>query len=239
MKKIAHITDVHLDESFPFNNKTSARKRFDNILESIQNQDIEHVVCTGDIGENEGIQYFFEQLKTMNLSIALGNHDNFTNISKYFHLETDDPSNKLYRSELQNNFKLIYLDSSAGYIDPNQLAWLKKELTSFNPIIIFIHHPILGLPLKVDAIGKLNNREDLVKLLEAVPNQVTIYCGHYHLESSLTHKNIQQCITPAVAFQIEKRPSEININTAISGYRIIQMEENQLSSEVILLKNAD
>lgn len=239
VRKIAHITDLHLDEEFPFEDKISARKRFDKIVENIKYNGINHIICTGDIGENKGILYFFDQLKKMDLSIVLGNHDNFTKISKHYHLGADYNSKKIYRSELENYFKFIYLDSSSGIIDIKQLEWLKKELITTNPIIIFVHHPIIGLNLKVDEIGKLKNREDLIKILENLPNKIAIYCGHYHINSTLSYKNIKQCITPAVAFQIEKDPSKIKINTTISGYRIIQIENNALSSEVKIINNAN
>jgi len=239
VKKIAHITDLHLDEQFPFEDNISARKRFHKILASVKDNGINHIICTGDIGENEGIQYFFELLQKMDLSIVLGNHDNFMKISKYYNLGADYNSKKIYRSELKNHFKFIYLDSSSGIIDIKQLEWFKKELISSHPIIIFIHHPIIGLNLKVDEIGRLKNREDLIKILEEVPNEITIYCGHYHMESIVKYKNIKQYITPAVAFQIEKNISEIIIDTTISGYRIIQLKNNELSSEVKILNNAN
>lgn len=239
MIKIAHITDLHLDEQFPFEDNISARKRFHKILASVKDNGINHIVCTGDIGENKGIQYFFGLLKKMDLSIALGNHDNFIKISKHYNLGADYNLKKIYRSELKNHFKFIYLDSSSGTIDIKQLKWLKRELISSNPIVIFIHHPIIGLNLKVDEIGRLKNRDDVIKILEEVPNKITIYCGHYHMESALSYKNIEQYITPAVAFQIEKDISEIEINTTISGYRIIKLKNNKLSSEVKILNNAN
>ncbi len=175
----------------------------------------------------------------MNLSITLGNHDNFIKISKHYNLGADYNSKKIYRSEIENYFRFIYLDSSSGIIDIKQLEWLKKELITTKPIMIFIHHPIIGLNLKVDEMGKLKNREDLIKILEKIPNKISIYCGHYHMNSSLTYKNINQYITPAVAFQIEKDPSKIKINTTISGYRIIKLKNNELSSEVKIIKYAN
>ncbi len=237
--KIAHITDLHLDEDFPFGDEVSARKRFDQILEDIKESGINRIVCTGDIGENGGIPYFFDQLKKMSVSIVLGNHDNFIKICKYYNLGADYGSNKMYRSKVEKYFKLIYLDSSSGVIDAKQLEWLKKELISPKPIIIFIHHPIIGLNLKVDEIGKLKNRKDLVKKLVEVPNEITIYCGHYHMENTIVYKNIKQCITPAAAFQIKQEIDKIEIDTAVSGYRIIQLGSNKLSSNVRFLNNAD
>lgn len=208
-------------------------------MDSIEQEGINHVVCTGDIGENEGIPYFFEQFKKMNLSIVLGNHDDLKGISKHHNLRTDYDSEKIYRSELQHSFKLIYLDSSKGSIDIEQLEWLKRELVSSRRNIIFIHHPIVGLDLKVDDIGKLKNREDLLKILVKAQNEITIFCGHYHMANTSVHKNVAQCITPAVAFQIKKETDAIEIDTAVSGYRIIQIGNNGISSEVRFMNNAN
>ena len=238
-ERIVHITDLHLDEEFPFKNQVSARKRLDSILKDIKEHDINHIVFTGDIGENKGILYFFEQLKNIDFSITLGNHDNFNEISKHYNLGADYDSKKIYRSLLKSHFKFIYLDSSSGIIDTKQLIWLKKEVKSSKPIIIFIHHPVIGLNLKVDEIGKLENREELTKIFTEVTNEITIYCGHYHMDSTMLYKNITQYITPAVAFQVKKDIDKIEIDTTISGYRIIQIKNNELSSKVKFLKNVD
>ena len=154
IQKIAHITDMHLDEEFPYENQTSARKRFKNVLKDIKNKNISHVVCTGDIGEGKGVQFFFEQFKNTNLSITLGNHDKFMEVSKHYDLGVDYDSQKIYSSILHEYCKLIYLDSSEGIIDQKQLIWLEKELITDKPIIIFIHHPIIALNLKVDEIAE-------------------------------------------------------------------------------------
>ncbi|UOY05513.1 metallophosphoesterase [Muricauda sp. SCSIO 64092] len=239
IERIAHITDLHLDEEFPFNDQVSARKRLDAILRDIKGENIDYIICTGDIGENEGIPYFFEQVKSNTLSITLGNHDKFDAISKYHDVGADHTSKKIYRSTLKAYYKFIFLDSSSGTIDGQQLDWLKKELISTKPIVIFMHHPIIGLNVKVDEIGKLKNRNELTDILTGTTNVIHIYCGHYHMEDTLVHKNIIQYITPAVAFQIKKSSDSITLDTSISGYRIIQIEKSEISSKVKLLSNAD
>lgn len=237
--KIAHITDLHLDEMFPFENHKSARKRFDNVLKDIENKNISHIVCTGDIGENKGVQYFFEQVKSKSFSITLGNHDKFIEISQHFESGVDYYSRKIYSSTFEEYHKFIYLDSSGGFINDKQLIWLKNELITPKPIIIFIHHPVIGLNLKVDEIGKLKNRKKVVSILTETNNQITIFCGHYHMESVLVYENITQYITPAIAFQIKKNVNAIEIDISTSGYRVIQIENGKISSKVQLLSNAD
>lgn len=237
--RIAHITDLHLDEDVPFKNPSLSRARFKTILNDIQNQNIDRIVCTGDIGTSKGIQHFFEQLKDKSLKITPGNHDSFIEISKYYDLGADYGSKKIYSSATSKHLKFIYLDSSLGAIDNKQLTWLKKELPASKPIVIFIHHPIIGLPLKVDSIGKLQNRKELIEILAATNNRIVIYCGHYHMESTMVYKNITQNITPAVAFQIKKNSKTIEIDTNTSGYRIIEIEKNHLSSLVKIVPYAD
>ncbi|WP_196889555.1 metallophosphoesterase family protein [Aureivirga sp. CE67] len=239
IEKIAHITDLHLDEYFPFKDKITTRKRLDYIINDIKKNNIQHIVCTGDIGEGDGVSYFFKKIETFNTSVTLGNHDNFFEISKYYKTGVNFDSKKIYKSQEYISFKIIYLDSSSGVIDEKQLIWLKKELKTAKPIIIFIHHPIIKLDLKVDEIGKLINRKNLIEILTQVKNEITIYCGHYHIESTSFYKNLKQFITPAVAFQIKKDLNKIEIDKTISGYRIIQIENTNLTSKINLFDHAD
>lgn len=238
-KKIAHITDLHLDEAYPLENNIPTRKQFNDILKDIENKNITEIVCTGDIGEGDGISYFFEQLKTKNLSITLGNHDAFNEISKHYGKGANYDSQKLYSSSLEEHFKFIFLDSSEGVIDEKQLRWLEKELISSLPIIIFVHHPVLGLDWKVDEIGKLTNREEVKSLLESHPYEIVIFCGHYHMESTTTYRNITQHITPAVSYQVKKNLNTIEIDTTVFGYRIIEINKDNISSKIQWLNNAD
>jgi len=238
-KKIAQITDLHLEEECSSNNGIAIRNRLKTILNDIEKEAITEIVCTGDIGEKEGISYFFEQLKTTSLSITLGNHDSFTEVSKYFSDGAHYITQKLYSSSEKEYFKFIYLDSSKGKIDQKQLLWLKEQLLSSKPIVIFLHHPVLGLNLKVDEIGRLKNRNEVVHLLENSSKKITIFCGHYHMENTLMHKNITQHITPAVSFQMVKNTSTIEIDTTTYGYRIIELQKDNIFSKIQRFTDAD
>jgi Icc protein len=93
--------------------------------------------------------------------------------------------------------------------------------------------------LKVDEIGKLKNRKEVISLLRESSILITIYCGHYHMESTLVYKNMTQNITPALSFQMEKNPNNIEINTSVFGYRIIEIKNKMTSSKIQYLKDAD
>lgn len=236
LTRIAHITDSHLDEELPTKNGVQTRKHLNAVLNDIKKENITEVICTGDIGKGNGITHFFEQLKPFSLSITLGNHDIFSQISKYYTTGIHPVSQKLYHSIEKENFKYLYLDSSAGIIDKEQLYWLQKELISSKSILIFMHYPVIGLNLKVDEIGELKNRDKLLRILENYKKDIVLFCGHYHMKSEIIYKNIKQYITPAVSFQIGKLQDKIELNTKSFGYRIIQIENNNITSKVRLLK---
>lgn len=234
--KIAHITDSHLDEEFPIRYGVQTRKHFDTVIKDIKNENISEIICTGDIGESQGLAYFFDQLKSYSLSITLGNHDRFVQISKYYTKGLHKESQKIYSSIEKGNHKYIYLDSSAGIIDKEQLYWFQTELISSKPILVFLHHPIIGLNLKADKIGRLKNRNEVLSIIENSQNKISLFCGHYHTESSIVYKNIEQYITPAISFQIKKLQNKIEINTKVFGYRIIEIEDTSITSQVRLLE---
>ncbi|MFP2995613.1 metallophosphoesterase [Spongiivirga sp. MCCC 1A20706] len=237
--KIAHITDLHLDEAFPHQHGIQTRKRFDRILNEITKEEIDEIVCTGDISENGGLPYFFEQLKSQSLYITLGNHDTFDQVSAFYNHGADYRTQKMYSSKIGDHYKYLFLDSSSGLLDYKQLSWLKKELFTLKPIIIFMHHPIMKLNLKIDEVGGTTNGEEILALLTDIENNVTIFCGHYHMESMIVHKNVTQYITPAVSYLVEKIPDKIKINSTKFGYRMIELSKNEISSRVKLFKDAD
>lgn len=237
--RIAHISDLHLDEAFPQKHGISARDRFQQVLKDLQQEEIHEIVCTGDIGVQEGIGYFFEQISAFAFTIALGNHDSFVEVWPYCDQNTPHKDQKLYYATQREGHQCIYLDSSQDIIDNTQLLWLRQALVTPLPVIVFLHHPILGLSLKVDEIGRLKNRKEVLSLLTAAPNEITVFCGHYHMESSLHHQNVRQYITPAVSYQIEKKPDEIVIDTHCFAYRIITIKKHQVSSIIKTFSDAN
>jgi 3',5'-cyclic-AMP phosphodiesterase len=52
-----------------------------------------------------------------------------------------------------------------------------------------------------------------------------------------TNLNIKQVVTPSASFQIVKNASSIEIDTSSFGYRIIKLEQEGLSSEVLMYKD--
>lgn len=231
--KIAYVTDAHLDETFPREQGVDARKNWKRILNDISEKGIRTIVYGGDIGEKTANKWFFESLKEYAISITLGNHDDIDEVIKHFDFERFGNQSRSYYVQEDDFYKSIFLDSSSGFIDEDQFNWLEKEVLTTKNLILFIHHPILQIDAEVDKQFALIGRESIKNLLLELENKVTIFSGHYHFQDHRVEKNIQQFITPAGSFQVEKIPNEIKIDATTFGYRIIELKKGGIDTEII------
>jgi 3',5'-cyclic-AMP phosphodiesterase len=66
MKRIAFITDIHLEEQFPIDNGVNPKQNLEIVLNDICNRNITEIIFGGDIGDAKSHQYFFDSLKNFN-----------------------------------------------------------------------------------------------------------------------------------------------------------------------------
>ncbi len=231
MKRIAFITDVHLDEQFPLDNNVNTTKNFERVIADIEKRNINEVVFGGDIGEPSAHNYFFEKLKKLSVDIILGNHDKFENVKNYFKIHKNH--HELYYKSEDENYQYIFLDSSVDELSKIQLEWLQNVLTENKKLILFIHHPILEIETKVDKVYPLKNRDELKDILQAFKNNVTIFCGHYHINDEQEFKNIKQYTTQSISFQLVKNEIEIEVDNKNFGYRIIEIRKDKIETELV------
>ncbi|MHA7058185.1 metallophosphoesterase [Aquimarina sp. M1] len=99
IKRVAYITDIHLDEEFPKILGVDSRNNWKAILKDIDSKDITEIIYGGDIGKKSSNSWFFDSLKKYNLSITLGNHDVFSEAIKYYKNGTDTTVSELFYSQ--------------------------------------------------------------------------------------------------------------------------------------------
>ncbi|WP_158596981.1 metallophosphoesterase [Aquimarina sp. BL5] len=234
IQKIAYITDIHIDEEFPKTLGVDSRQNWERILKDVASRNINDIIYGGDIGEKSSNSWFFETLQNYQLSISLGNHDDFSEVIKHYKIDFYKDFKELSYVQERDFFKCIFFDSSTEFISEKQLKWLKGELITPKKILLFIHHPIVEIPSIIDKKFALKGREKIQALLQEVSNDVTIFSGHYHMQDHRHYKNITQYITPAGSYQVEKDPKEIKVHSNTFGYRIIELNKDQINTDVVL-----
>ena len=236
MKQIAFINDLHLDEEYPHHQGADSRKNFSRVLDDIEKRGIRHLILGGDLGETESHEYLFSCIKDYSFDIILGNHDKLEAVTKHYNNTFFQGGDELYYSYSDDHIKYIFLDSSTAELSGDQWNWLSDELHTDKKPIIFIHHPVLRVNTIVDRKYPLKYREIVNDVLVGSQKDITVFCAHYHLEDEKTIKNITQYITPAVSYQIKKDPDQLITDSTTFGYRIITIDRDVVSSEVISFK---
>ncbi|HNP19408.1 MAG TPA: metallophosphoesterase [Fulvivirga sp.] len=238
--RIAYITDLHLDEQFPKDHGVDARKNWQRILKDVALRNVDKIILGGDIGENSAHQWFFESLNEYDWDITLGNHDQFPEVIKYVIKNNKEiNASEHYYSKKDDYFNYLFLDTSLEKISTQQFNWLENEIAERKKIIIFVHHPILSVDTEVDRKYPLYGRKKIENLLHNCGQKVIIFCGHYHMADQSTSNNIEQFITPASSVQLVKNTKELVLSGEVFGYRIIEIDKDQIQSKVIIFKTTD
>ncbi len=235
LKRIAHITDTHIDDPTALKRGINPRQNLEAILEHIADNAIDEIVFTGDIGIEGTYQWVFNKLEQYKpgYKIVLGNHDNLNKALLHYHTTKPASEKELYYTLEDDVYKYIYMDSSSSAISENQLQWLEAEATTLKKVVVFIHHPVLGFETGMDTIYPLVNRDRVNDILQLCKQDVTVFCGHYHMPDKRTVGKITQYITPAVSFQVKKSSPVIDINVASFGYRIITLSSDSIKTKLI------
>ncbi|WP_158820576.1 metallophosphoesterase [Granulicella sp. S156] len=248
-KSIAYVTDAHIGQKIVLGEKAeSGKMRYlreseehkDNlklILDDIAKRGITEVVFGGDIGTKDGNEWFFNLIGKYNfkLRMVLGNHDSFSEVSKHYSSPNSDDELKYAYEE--GSFKYIYLDSSSNSISDHQFRWLQQEMNTEKKMILFLHHPVLEIDTPLDRAGAaLNAREKIRAALLEAKRETVIFCGHYHMEDDAIDGNIRQFVTPAASYQIVKISDEIAIDEQSFGYRLMEIDGSEISTEVVMFK---
>jgi Icc protein len=117
-----------------------------------------------------------------------------------------------------------------------QFNWLQNELVTDKHIMLFIHHPVFGIDTPIDKKYPLAGRERIAEALQQSGKSVTIFCGHYHMGDVLQVRNITQHITPASSYQITKHADEIEGNSSTFGYRLINVDDNVMVTNLLMYR---
>jgi 3',5'-cyclic-AMP phosphodiesterase len=75
-------------------------------------------------------------------------------------------------------------------------------------------------------------------LLASADCDVSVFCGHYHMIDEACEADTRQFVTPAVSYQIIKQADPLRVDTSTFGYRILEIDGAEITSEVVLLTEA-
>lgn len=221
--KFAQVSDVHFLENgsnTTFKMTGESPRLLDDAISQINDyNDIDFVMFTGDLIDKsfeKELKAFLPHVEKLNAPwyFAFGNHDRCVGgyLTTLVYLDMVRNSNpnfkfkKAYYSFVpKKNYKVVVLDNiitdevtSNGYIDEEQLKWLKKELDASknDTVLIFMHVPIIE-PF-ASPNHKMRNGIVLKQLIESYKNPIGVFQGHYHAAKITQHDNVLYVNSPAL-----------------------------------------
>lgn len=221
--KFAQLSDVHFladGSNTTFKMTGESPRLLDDAVSQINEyNDIDFVMFTGDLIDKsfeKELKAFLPHVEKLNAPwyFAFGNHDRcvggYLNTLVYLDMvRNSNPDFKFkkayYSFAPKKNYKVIVLDNiitdeitSNGYIDEEQLKWLKKELDSSknDTVLIFMHVPVIE-PF-ASPNHKMRNGIVLKQLIESYKNPIGVFQGHYHAAKITQHDNVLYVNSPAL-----------------------------------------
>jgi Icc protein len=245
--KIAQITDLHisLDNANRFG--VDLRRNFIDILQAAQESSPDLIVLTGDLCFDQADAAVYRWIKTCLDAVGVpyvvigGNHDDSSVLARSFQTEHLLRKGELYFHRHIEGHELFFLETSRGFVSPQQLEWLTQELSELNrDAIVFMHHPPLtgGVPY-MDLHYPLKNRWDIQALFFAFPHAVSVFCGHYHAEKTLRCRNLGVHITPSTYFQIDWRQEEFRVDHLRIAFREIRLRQDGVVESTVVYRDGN
>ena len=194
VSSIAYITDIHADSAKIRNDGTGSSviypSNYKKCLEEVLSLKTGLVIATGD-NADRGDSSYYQDLKSItngrNVIWVKGNHDSndFSILAKNY-----------YFVDYQN-WRIIVLDSaekfgsSTGYLDADQIAFLKDSLNTDKNVIVAMHHPpfFYNSRESIYTRDKITLYDDFFSAL--TPNVKYVLTGHWHHEIGAEINGIQ------------------------------------------------
>lgn len=117
---------------------------------------------------------------------------------------------------------LLYLDTSRGRVDSEQLDWLAGAVREYPQAPLFMHHPPLEMGVAfMDQKYPLEDPDLLREVLRAGGPR-RIFCGHYHATCTVGWEGLQVYLCPPTSFFIRADAPDFELVDRPPGYLLLE-----------------
>lgn len=240
MLRLAHLTDIHLEDELSRHYKVDSRARLSAVLDDAVARGLSRAVVTGDLGDSEDAYRAVEaeiSRRGMSVLYALGNHDRQSWFDRGGALSSRRLGKTMTYETTLEGIPALVLDSSRHSIDAAQLVALRRYLEGRESGLVFCHHPVLDCGATfMDRAFPLRNRDEVRSILASSGARVRWFCGHYHHDYRVSAGLVEQYVTPSVSIQLKARSEALEMDGSSFGYRIIEIDEGLVATETVWLR---
>ena len=247
MAYIVQISDTHLfgDKNATINSHNSY-SNLENVFNNINSltEKPELIIVTGDLSQDctfESYSYLHSFLQKSKIKFYLlpGNHDDVNVINKVFNFNWSR-ENVDYSVDFKGWF--FYLTDTSiypeahGELTPRQLVKFEDAINKNKnkPTLIFMHHHPLKVNSWLDGMILLDS-ENFNSIIKKNSQIKGVLFGHIH---QVFESNIDKTFygsVPSTSYQILPQTKRFVLDVLPPGYRIIELNGNNLSTKVVRL----
>ncbi len=241
---ISLISDPHIapspEDSFGVDTQTN----FARVIARLRELGPDHVVLMGDYSLREPRAQDVEwvasraQLADAPVCAIVGNHDDALQVAHAFKCGPSLVGNQLYYRQDLGNDRALFLDTAAGYLDTEQVDWLRLEVRAAKRrVLVFMHHPPVEMGVKfMDEKYSFSDADEAVyNALFAGPVPVHVFCGHYHTARTTQIGIHSVDLCPSTYFQIDPGKSDFAISHTMPGIRHVELLADQVRTWIEFL----
>ncbi len=237
--RIVQITDLHLmadplGELKGICTRTNLQAVLDVLRRDFGSAEL--LIVTGDLAHDELLETY-EVLREMlaewlpKLRVIGGNHENRAFMRQVFGERVTALDDRNVFADTIGGWRLIGLDSQLvgevrGQLGESQRDWLVRELAvePLQPTGIFLHHPTQEIGNGwLDEI-RLEDADQLNKLLPRNRQVKFICAGHIHHETMVFQGDVPMLTTPATCVQFLPETDRLIPDPIPPGFRIFDLE---------------
>lgn len=242
---LLHISDTHImvtPEDTLLGVKTAYY--FGRVLECAAASSRQFDLClvTGDLAQDpyrESYQYLLSALQNYYVpSVCLpGNHDDFGIMQEILSTEKVNCRKRTVLGNWQIiNLNSQILDSSDGYLEPEELTYLENSLTE-NPelfTLIAVHHNFVPCGSGWIDVMMIKNAEEFKALINRFPQVKVVINGHIHQAMDIEIDEVKILSTPSTCFQFKPQTESFSLDDLSPGYRWIDLyPDGSIETEVM------
>jgi len=235
--KIVQFTDIHIGSKKENTRNVDVRGNLKSVLKAIAREEADMVVLSGDLCFNEpeagNYKWIKKQLTKRNINpiVIPGNHDDSVMIAQQFDMPLN--GSEVYFDRDLNGTRILFLDTGKGEMSEEQWSWLRDSLATDLKLMIFMHHPPVysNVPF-MDDNHAFAQQEKFQELLAVRNDCIEVFCGHYHVDKSISFGNLHVHITPSCFFQIREDIKGFGVDHDRIGYRVIEVNGGIISHGV-------
>ena len=242
---ISLVADCHVADRPEDANGVDTQANFGKVIARLRERSPDHLVLLGDYSVREprrrDVEWVASRavLAEAPISVLSGNHDDAAQVATAFRHEDQLVGGRLYyRQDLGVN-RALFLDTSPGYIEREQLDWLRLEIRAARGrVLVFMHHPPIHMGvLFMDDRHALRDDDGAVRdALFSGPVPVHVFSGHYHTARSTQVGLHSVHLCPSTYFQLDPTREDFAVAHSMPGIRHVELLSDEVRTWVEFIR---